>query len=401
MHETGSLPLHRDYHAEPCHLGPALLALFGESMPGAVETNTMIDRYADNEDGKGTSTEMVEGLVWLPHEGLLAGVSDTGAVFLVNPDTTSSDIDEYYLAEGVLDGTEYSNDFTDFEGVAFDPFLVADPDQRQPHLYVISEEPPALIQLDYTLPSNRGSHTLAVSVAQVVPLTDALPDFDDGKGLESLTLYRPSSATSNAEFFVGLQDNAIVYRMDSAGTAIGDPIDVGVFDTGISGSHYDPIHDTLYTVYDNQDGLAAIDVANNCVLATFETLGTQEEGLAIRHFNDGAGDDISNSIVYIASDEGGDDDDPSFIAEHVWFPNLPTSCNDNDDNDDNDDDPDDDDKDDDDDAPSSMPTTPTLTPNSSLPTVPSTSGCSQRNLRAGAVLIGLFVIVCSTSAQQQ
>ena len=90
----------------------------------------MFEEYPDMEPS---------GLVWLPHKSLLAGVSDDGAVFLFNPD----DDDEYYVDENVRG---LPDDYGDLEGITVDTYLIesgSDPN----HLYVVNEDPPALIKL--------------------------------------------------------------------------------------------------------------------------------------------------------------------------------------------------------------------------------------------------------------
>ena len=250
------------------------------------------------------------GLVWLPHEHLLAGVSDTGDVFMVNPDNEA----EYYMAENVLGR---GSDLQDFEGVTFDPYLIEAEDKS--HIYVACEQPPALLYLTYRLPTDDADHSFAsIEISNTVLLDEALPsNFEDNKGIESLTMYQPSTATTKAVFFVGLQDNGSVYQVDSDGQRVssadvisvvnGDDID----QRHVSGSHYEASTDTLFLMFDKQNSIAAIDVASQRILATFRSRNTQEEGLAVR-----------GDRIYICSDEKGDT--PSFISEHTWFPEIPT-----------------------------------------------------------------------------
>ena len=251
------------------------------------------------------------GLVWLPHEHLLAGVSDTGDVFMINPD----DEREYYVAPKIL-GESADSDYHDFEGVTFDPYLIETEDDN--HIYIACENPPALLQLRYRLPKYLDDHTFAsVDLYDTAELDDALPSsFHEKKGIESLTLYKPSTATSKAVFFIGLQDNGSVYQVDSDGRLISSAdiisVDNGDIDQrDVSGSHYDASTDTLFLVYDKQNAIAAVEVETNRVLATYRTRDTQEEGIAVR-----------DDRIYICSDEAGDE--PSFISEHAWFPELPT-----------------------------------------------------------------------------
>ena len=250
------------------------------------------------------------GLVWLPHEHLLAGVSDTGDVFMVNPDNEA----EYYMAENVLGR---GSELQDFEGVTFDPYLIETEDES--HIYVACEQPPALLYITYQLPTDDADHSFAsIELANLAPLDEALPsNFEDNKGIESLTMYQWSTATTKAVFFVGLQDNGKIYQVDSDGQRVSsaDVISVGkdadIDQRHVSGSHYEPSTDTLFLMYDKQNAIAAIEVASQRVLATFRSRDTQEEGLAVR-----------GDRIYICSDESGNT--PSFIAEHRWFPELPT-----------------------------------------------------------------------------
>ena len=241
--------------------------------------------------------------MWLPHDNLLCGVSDRGDIFLVNPDNIS----EYYVAEDVLGEDGGNAVYSDFEGVSFDPYLIETEDER--HVYVASEDPAALLKFRYELPSNNNDdpHSFAsIALTKIVLLNDALPSFEDGRGVESLTLYRPSTASSSALFFVGLQDNGVIYTIDAEGRQATNDIELD--EDGVSGSHYDASTDTLFLLYDQSNMIAAVNVARKRVVASFKTRETQEEGLAVR-----------GDRLYIASDEGGNN--PSFIAEHAWFPN--------------------------------------------------------------------------------
>lgn len=244
------------------------------------------------------------GLVWIADakavgSGLLAGVDDSGSVFMVNPD----DDDEYYVSSATG---------KDLEGITYDPFLFT----TSKHVYVIEEREFQLIRYSYSL-SAKEDHILTIEAACITDLSGALPcPTSTNQGLESLALFAPSSPGVPAQFMVGLQSNGVIYRVDATGASAGldTCIDVSpaLSDFGrtsdISASHYSS--GILYNIYDSPRRLAAISVETPCLNDVWGTPGANYEGFT-----------INGNVAYIASDES-----PSSITEFDWTPPTFDSC---------------------------------------------------------------------------
>merc|ERR1740139_1970966 len=119
---------------------------------------------------------------------------------MINPDEDN----QYYVTS-----TRISH--SDFEGITFDPVLF----QTQPHFYVIDEGRFDLIRYSYKL-SLKNEHILYVTEECRTSLKGAMPCHPKKWGVESLTLYRPSSPGVAAEFLIGLQ-KGLIYRVDATG----------------------------------------------------------------------------------------------------------------------------------------------------------------------------------------
>jgi len=241
------------------------------------------------------------GLVWIPDAksegvGLLAGVDNKyGRIFMLNPD----DDDEYYIsaATGKV-----------FRGISFDPNLFA----TDRHVYVIDEKDRQLFRYSFDL-STVLDHTLTLAEKCATNLSGALPCKD---GPRSLTLLSPSSPGVPANFFVGLSDDGVVYRVDATGAGAGQCIDItqALDVTGPqTASQYDSSTGILYSLYKAGKMLAAIDASSDCLLGGWKVAGKKSTGFSIRN----------NSKAYIGLDV---DRASFFIKEFDWTPTTKRNC---------------------------------------------------------------------------
>lgn len=232
------------------------------------------------------------------------GASNDGTLFFVN----QSNPDMWWHTP------EVEVDNNNWEGIAVD---TAD---NSNHVYIIYEgqcaenKPPKLAYVRYLLgrPNiHQGDDNIVdvQSVTDITDLTSGTCKLTESDGLEAFTLYRPSARGIVAEFLVGVQKTGEIYSIDSTGALTNSVYLPADGRSRVSGSEYFPSTDVLVIVGDSDDQIQAIDVSNACVLETWTTRNTNEEGLSI------VGDKL-----YLADDNGG------LYVHNFDLASIPSCC---------------------------------------------------------------------------
>ena len=213
----------------------------------------------------------------------MAGASDTGHIFFIDP--VSEDWYHFPPVAGVNNN---------WEGLTVDIG-----DNNTNHLYLVSEgnayEHPQLTKIIYTLGQPNTCNSGTVQVVSVTKLTEITPYLTEEDGIESLTVYTPSTVQNpTPEFFVGVQKTGIIYSITGDNQLTGIILDHRNTRGRVSGSQYLPQCDILLVVGDGEDLIQAIDVSTRSVVQSWWTYGTNEEGIVL----------VGNKL-YIADDSGG------------------------------------------------------------------------------------------------
>ena len=122
------------------------------------------------------------GLVLVPDNSHLVGVTDSGRVFFVN-------LDDYSTGHCSIDATTFITPNNNFEGIAIDTTEWSSAGDK--YAYLIHEggntDEPYLHKIQYTYDSNSGQ--CSVTLVKSSTLFGALPCFDTSNGIESLVRY--------------------------------------------------------------------------------------------------------------------------------------------------------------------------------------------------------------------
>ena len=191
---------------------------------------------------------------------------------------------------------------SDFEGVTIDTNAWSQDDK---HIYVIHEgglgeryEIPYLYKIRYEYDPDK-EDSCSIEVVESISLNSALPCLTTDNGIESLTLKSPSTTTTPATFYVGIQDSGNLYEITSKGVPNSpNCYDGGMAASDISASTYSIQHDHIWSRVESEESIAVINPTKDCTVGIYELLSEyDEEGLVI---------DFANGYMYLVTDGQGD-----------------------------------------------------------------------------------------------